>query len=107
MAEEKEEKEGIDWGDLFGHAIRFLILTSSLSMMTLGYMGRVRIDGAFTAGLVSGVRGSYGISVGNKKSGTGNNNGPKIIDNTKNKLGIKLKNCLLYFYSYHLLHLLI
>ena len=50
MAEEKEEKEGIDWGDLFGHAIRFLILTWSLSMMTLGYMGRVRIDGAFTAG---------------------------------------------------------
>ena len=37
--EEKEEKEGIDWGDLFGHAIRFLILTWSLSMMTLGYMG--------------------------------------------------------------------
>ena len=28
-------------------------------MMTLGYMGRVRIDGAFTAGLVSGVLGSY------------------------------------------------
>ena len=53
--EEKEEKEGFDWGDLFGHAVRFLILTWSLSMMTLGYMGKVRIDGAFTAGLVSGV----------------------------------------------------
>jgi len=26
MAEEKEEeKEGIEWGELFGHAIRFLI----------------------------------------------------------------------------------
>ena len=50
MAEEKEEKEGIEWGELFGHAIRFLILTWSLSMMTLGYMGKVRIDGAFTAG---------------------------------------------------------
>ena len=43
-------------------------------MMTLGYMGRVRIDGAFTAGLVSGVLGSYGISVGQKKNG----NAPKI-----------------------------
>ena len=52
-------------------------------MMTLGYMGKVRIDGAFTAGLVSGVLGSYGISVGNKKSGTGNGNPPKIIDNSK------------------------
>jgi len=50
MAEEKEEKEGIEWGELFGHAIRFMIL---------------------------------------KKSGTGNNNGPKIIDNSKNKVGIK------------------
>ncbi len=79
--EEKEEKDGIEWGDIFGHAIRFLILTWSLSMMTLGYMGKVRIDGAFTAGLVSGVLGSYGISVGNKKSG----NTAKIMDNKSNK----------------------
>jgi hypothetical protein len=87
--EEKEEKEGFDWGDLFGHSVRFLILTWSLSMMTLGYMGKVRIDGAFTAGLVSGVLGSYGISVGQKKSGNGNGNNPKIVDNSKNKVGIK------------------
>jgi len=86
---EKEEKEGFDWGDLFGHSVRFLILTWSLSMMTLGYMGKVRIDGAFTAGLVSGVLGSYGISVGQKKSGNGNGNNPKIVDNSKNKVGIK------------------
>ena len=50
-------------------------------MMTLGYMGKVRIDGAFTAGLVSGVLGSYGISVGQKKSG----NSAKIMDNKSNK----------------------
>ena len=79
--EDKETKEGFDWGDLFGHAVRFLILTWSLSMMTLGYMGKVRIDGAFTAGLVSGVLGSYGISVGQKKSG----NSAKIMDNKNNK----------------------
>ena len=89
MTEEKEEKEGIEWGELFGHAIRFVILRWRLSMMTLGYMGKVRIDGAVTAGLVRGVLGSYGISVGNKKSGTSNSNGPKIIDNSKNKVGIK------------------
>ncbi len=52
-------------------------------MMTLGYMGRVRIDGAFTAGLVSGCLGSYGISVGNKKSGQNNSNNLKIEDNNK------------------------
>ena len=82
---EEKEKECIEWGELFGHAIRFLILTWSLSMMTLGYMGKVRIDGAFTAGLVSGVLGSYGISVGNKKSGQNNINNPKIGDNKSNK----------------------
>ena len=89
MAEEKEEKDGIEWGEIFGHSIRLMILVWSLSMMTLGYMGKVRIDGAFTAGLVSGVLGSYGISVGNKKSGQNNSNSPKIGDNSKNKVGIK------------------
>ena len=86
---EEKEKEGFDWGDLFGHSVRFLILTWSLSMMTLGYMGKVRIDGAFTAGLVSGVLGSYGISVGQKKSGNNNTNGTKIVDNKGNNVGIK------------------
>ena len=86
--EDKETKEGFDWGDLFGHSVRFLILTWSLSMMTLGYMGKVRIDGAFTAGLVSGVLGSYGISVGQKKSG----NSAKIMDNKSNKTVTKWKN---------------
>ena len=80
---EEKEKEGIDWGEIFGHLIRFIILCWSLSMMTLGYMGRVRIDGAFTAGLVSGCLGSYGISVGNKKSGQNNSNNLKIEDNNK------------------------
>ena len=83
---EEKEKEGIEWGEIFGHTIRFMILTWSLSMMTLGYMGRVRIDGAFTAGLVSGVLGSYGISVGNKKSGQNNSNNLKIEDNNKKTL---------------------
>ena len=84
-----EEKDGIEWGEIFGHSIRLMILVWSLSMMTLGYMGKVRIDGAFTAGLVSGVLGSYGISVGNKKSGQNNSISPKIVDNSKNKVGIK------------------
>ena len=86
---EEKEKEGIEWGEIFGHLIRFIILCWSLSMMTLGYMGKVRIDGAFTAGLVSGCLGSYGISVGQKKSGGNNSNTPKIVDNSKNKVGIK------------------
>ena len=87
MVEEQEEKEGTDWGEIFGHAVRFMILCWSLAMMTLGYMDKIRNDGAFLAGLTSGVLGSYGISVNKKK--TNNANAPKIIDNKNNKVGIK------------------
>ena len=51
-------------------------------------MGKVRIDGAFTAGLVSGVLGSYGISVGNKKNGNGKKDN-LIVDKKDTNVGIK------------------
>ena len=79
---EEEEKESRDY---FGHAIRFMILCWSLAMMTLGYMDKIRNDGAFLAGLTSGVLGSYGISV-NKKKPT---NAAKIVDNKDTNVGIK------------------
>ncbi len=85
--EEQEEQEGTDWAEIFGHGVRFMILVWSLAMMTLGYMDKIRNDGAFLAGLTSGVLGSYGISVNKKK--TNNGNAPKIVDNSKNKVGIK------------------
>ena len=81
--EEKEEKEGTDWGEIFGHGVRFMILCWSLAMMTLGYMDKIRNDGAFLAGLTSGVLGSYGISVNKKKNTVGN--APNIVDNKSNK----------------------
>jgi len=83
--EEKEEKEGFDFGELFGHSVRFLILCWSLAMMTLGYMDKIRNDGAFLAGLTSGVLGSYGISVNKKKSGQNNSNNAKLEDNKVTK----------------------
>ena len=83
--EEKEEKYGFDFGELFGHSVRFLILCWSLAMMTLGYMDKIRNDGAFLAGLTSGVLGSYGISVGQKKSGKNNSNNAKLEDNKVTK----------------------
>ena len=83
--EEKEEKDGFDFGELFGHSVRFLILCWSLAMMTLGYMDKIRNDGAFLAGLTSGVLGSYGISVGQKKSGKNNSNNAKLEDNKVTK----------------------
>lgn len=83
--EEKEEKDGFDFGELFGHSVRFLILCWSLAMMTLGYMDKIRNDGAFLAGLTSGVLGSYGISVNKKKSGQNNSNNAKLEDNKVTK----------------------
>ena len=83
--EDQEEKEGTDWGELFGHAVRFMILCWSLAMMTLGYMEKIRLD-TFAAGLVGNIASSYGISVKGK-----NGNGKKsvIVDNKNNKVGIK------------------
>ena len=81
--EVQEEKEGTDWAELFGHAVRFMILCWSLAMMTLGYMDKIRNDGAFLAGLTSGVLGSYGISVNKKKNSVGNNS--NNVDNKSNK----------------------
>ena len=81
--EDQEEKEGTDWAELFGHAVRFMILCWSLAMMTLGYMDKIRNDGAFLAGLTSGVLGSYGISVNKKKNSVGNNS--NNVDNKSNK----------------------
>ena len=83
--EDKEEIEGTYWCEIFGHGVRFMILCWSLAMMTLGYMDKIRNDGAFLAGLTSGVLGSYGISVNKKKSGQNNSNNPKIGDNKSNK----------------------
>ena len=79
---EEEEKEGQDY---VGHFVRIIILGWSLSVMTLGYMERIRLD-TFAAGLVGNIASSYGVSVKGK-----NGNGKKsvIVDNKNNKVGIK------------------
>ena len=56
---EEEEKDSPDY---IGHFVRFIILGWSLSVMTLGYMEKIRLD-TFAAGLVGNIASSYGISV--------------------------------------------
>ena len=79
---DEEEKEGQDY---IGHFVRFIILGWSFSVMTLGYMERIRLD-TVAAGLVGNIASSYGISVKGK-----NGNGKKsvIVDNKNTKAGIK------------------
>ena len=79
---EEEEKESPDY---IGHFVRFIILVWSLSVMTLGYMERIRLD-TFAAGLVGNIASSYGISV---KGKNGNGKKPVIVDNKNTKAGIK------------------
>ena len=79
---EEEEKEGRDY---FGHGIRLLILVWALSVMTLGYMEKIRLD-TFAAGLVGNIASAYGISI---KGNNGNSKKSVIVDNKNSKVGIK------------------
>ena len=79
---EEEEKESPDY---FGHFVRIIILGWSLSVMTLGYMEKIRLD-TFAAGLVGNIASSYGISV---KGKNGNGKKSAMVDNKNSKVGIK------------------
>ena len=81
----EEEKESPDY---FDHAIRFIILCWALSVMTLGYMERIRLD-TFAAGLVGNIASAYGISI---KGNNGNSKKSVIVDNKNSKVGKKKKN---------------
>ena len=78
----EEEKETTDY---FGHSIRFIILCWALSVMTLGYMEKIRLD-TFAAGLVGNIASAYGISI---KGNNGNQKKSVIVDNKNSKSGIK------------------
>ena len=79
---EEEEKDSPDY---IGHFVRFIILGWSLSVMTLGYMEKIRLD-TFAAGLVGNIASSYGVSV---KGKNGNQKKQVIVDNKNTKVGIK------------------
>ena len=78
----EEEKENPDY---FGHVIRFIILCWGLSVMTLGYMEKIRLD-SFAAGLIGNIASAYGISI---KGNNGNSKKSVIVDNKNSKVGIK------------------
>ena len=84
--EDQEEKQCPDY---VGHGIRILILIWALTVMTLGYMERIRLD-TFAAGLVGNIASAYGVSV----KGNQNNKKQKsvIVDNKDTNVGIKWKN---------------
>ena len=89
MEDQEETKECPDY---VGHGIRIVILCWALSVMTLGYMERIRLD-TFAAGLVGNIASAYGVSVkgnnGNGKNSKKSQNKVNIVDNKDTNVGVK------------------
>jgi len=86
MEEQEESKECPDY---VGHGIRIVILCWALSVMTLGYMERIRLD-TFAAGLVGNIASAYGVSVkGNNQNSKKQQNKVNIVDNKDTNVGVK------------------
>tara|TARA_R100001015_G_C4624420_1_gene182570 strand:- start:108 stop:359 length:252 start_codon:yes stop_codon:yes gene_type:complete len=83
MDEQEETKECPDY---VGHSIRIIILVWALTVMTLGYMERIRLD-TFAAGLVGNIASAYGVSV--KSNQNNKQKKSAIVDNKDSKAGIQ------------------
>ena len=84
MEEQDETKECPDY---VGHGIRIVILCWALSVMTLGYMERIRLA-TFAAGLVGNI--ASGVSVkGNNQNNKKQQNKVNIVDNKDTNVGVK------------------
>jgi len=86
MEDQEETKECPDY---VGHGIRIIILIWALTVMTLGYMERIRLD-TFAAGLVGNIASAYGVSVkGNNQNNKKQQNKVNIVDNKDTNVGVK------------------
>ena len=87
--EDQEEKEG----NRVETIVKIAVLIWSAGMLTASYYeppsGKkiVDFDPTFIASIFSGSLAALGVQTGKKKNGNGN--APKIVDNSKNKVGIK------------------
>ena len=87
--EDQEEKEG----NRVETIVKIAVLIWSAGMLTASYYeppsGKkiVDFDPTFIASIFSGSLAALGVQTGKKKNGNGNS--PKIVDNSKNKVGIK------------------
>ena len=75
--------------------VKVSILLWSATLLTLSYWeppsGKkiVDFDPTFIASIFSASTASLGLSIGKKGNNNGNGKAPKIVDNSKNKVGIK------------------
>ena len=75
--------------------VKISILIWSATLLSLSYWeppdGKkiVDFDPTFIASIFSASTASLGLSIGKKGNNNGNGKAPKIVDNSKNKVGIK------------------
>ena len=87
--EDQEENEG----NRVETIVKIAVLIWSAGMLTASYYeppsGKkiVDFDPTFIASIFSGSLAALGVQTGKKKNNNGN--APKIVDNSKNKVGIK------------------
>ena len=75
--------------------VKVCVLLWSATLLSLSYYeppsGKkiVDFDPTFIASIFSASTASLGLSIGKKGNSNGNGKAPKIVDNSKNKVGIK------------------
>ena len=86
---EDQEKEG---NSLIANVVQLIILFWSLGVISWSYFNpnpTRQIDTTFAAGLLSAVSAQFGLNVKKGNDKKKNANSPKMIDNSKNNVGIK------------------
>ena len=91
MDDQEEEKQRPNYVATF---VQLLVLSWSLAVISWSYFNpnpTRQIDTTFAAGLLSAVSAQFGLNIkkGSKGNSNVNGNNPKIVDNSKNKVGIK------------------
>ena len=86
--EEKEEKES---PSVLSNLVQMIILFWSLGVISFAYFGNStrQIDTTFAAGLLSAVMSNMGLQVKSATNGKKKLGKVNIVDNSKNKVGIK------------------
>ena len=86
--EDQEEKEG---NSLIANVVQMIILFWSLGVISFAYFGSStrQIDTTFAAGLLSAVMSNMGLQVKSATNGKKKLGKVNIVDNSKNKVGIK------------------
>ena len=82
MAEQQEGREQEKDFSLLGDFVRLAVLTWSIAMLSLNYLGYVKaMDPTFPASLLTGTMASFGVNVG-RANGKKKDDVPRVEETT-------------------------